>query len=1217
MSLIFISHVREDIAIVNEIVNRLEAAGYSTWYFERDALPGTSYLIQVTQAIERCRAIVLLISPRSVGSDQVTKEVVGAFETGIPFFPVLIDMRPSELKQHQPEWRHALGGTTMISIGSEGVSVTITRIIDGLKAIGIQPEAAQAPTLAPEPTVSTPKSYTPKHLADKILAARPGIEGERKQVTVLFADVTGFNSMSGELDPEEIQDLVGQCLDIFTEEIHRYEGTIAQFLGNGVMALFGAPIAHEDAPQRALYAALGIQEQLRDYAEQVKEKGIEFEMRIGLNTGLVVLGRIGEDLTMEYTPMGDTVDMASRMMHIAEPGMIQVAENTYCLTEGYFEFKPLGDVPVKGKKETVRTYQLLRAGPVRTKLGTAIARGLTPFVGRKTELEHLADCFDRVNEGQGQVVGVVGEAGVGKSRLILELRGMLPEEEYTYLEGRCLHYGGSTAFLPILDILRSYFDIEEGEQESTIKQKMEDKITQLDERLKGILPPLHEILSLKVEDENYLKLEPQQKREKTFEAIRDLLIRESQNKPLILAGEDLQWIDKTSEEFLTYLMGWLANAPILLLIAYRPDYTHLWGSKSYYSQVRVDELSTNASAELMQSILGRGEVVPELRELIVSRAGGNPFFIEEFTHALVENGSIKRKDHQYALSTKASEIKVPDTIQGIIAARMDRLEENRKQTMQVASVIGRDFAFRILHTITGMQEELKSYLLDLQGLEFIYEKSLFPELEYIFKHALTQEVAYDSLLLKKRREIHEKVGEAIEELYPDRLEEFYEMLAHHYSRSENSEKAYQYLKLAGNKATRSYSNWEAFRFYKEAINLLKKLSEIEENKRRGIEVRVLIAGPMRALAYPESSLQILEEGERLSEELGDQRSLAKLYAAIGCYYTTRGQTLVSTKYCQNAFREAEKAQDIEIMAPLAFELCVGYNFRGEFLRTTEFAPKVIALLEKTGRESEFSFPPFNTYSSVMAMYGMAIGFLGAFEEGKTLCQKSLRFATEIDDLYSVGYAEGCYGGLFACWGDGENAVEHAQNAVRLCEERQVLVILCVAWAALGQGYYLLGEMETARKHIETALKIQSDAGLSHFLSICYLALSMVHFDSGDLKAAQSCIGEALRWSQNNNEKLIEGQSRVWQGRILSKAEPSQSDKAEEYILQGIKILDELQAKPFCAQGYLCLGEFYADAGQKEKALENLKKAEAMFQEMGMDYWLRQTQSILEKLSKSN
>jgi len=653
---------------------------------------------------------------------------------------------------------------------------------------------------------SQPLSYTPRHLADKILAARTTIEGERKQVTVLFADVKGFTSISEKLDPEEVQTLISECLVFFTEEIHRYEGAIAQFLGDGVMALFGAPIAHEDAPQRALYAALAIRERLREYSEKLKKQGIDFNMRIGLNTGLVVVGRIGDDLTMEYTAMGDTVNLASRMESTAEPGMIQVSDSTYRLTEGYFEFKPLGEIEVKGKKELVKAYQLLGLGRVKTRLGVSEMRGLTPFVGRQKELDQLTECFGRAKKGQGQAVGIVGEPGVGKSRLLLQLRSVLPPEEYSYLEGDCLHSGGSIAYLPFLDMLRAYFDFAEGEQESLVRTKMAKRIATLDEKLQGILPPLQDVLSLKVQDEEYLKLEPQQRREQVFEAIRTLLIRESLNRPLILAIEDLHWIDNTSEEFLTYLIDGLANTHILLILLYRPEYTPVWVSKSYYSQIRVDQLPTGSSSDLIQAILEGGEIAEELRALILNRASGNPLFIEEFTRTLLERGYIHRKNGCYVLTVKSSDIQVPDTIQGIIAARIDSLEANLKRTMQVASVIGRDFAYRILQTIMAMKQELKSCLLNLQELEFIYEKSMFPELEYIFKHALTQEVAYNSLLLKKRKEIHEKIAQAIENLYADRLEEFYEILAHHYSRAENMRKAYEYLKLSGDKALRNYSN---------------------------------------------------------------------------------------------------------------------------------------------------------------------------------------------------------------------------------------------------------------------------------------------------------------------------------------------------------------------------------------------------------------------------
>jgi len=1071
-------------------------------------------------------------------------------------------------------------------------------------------ETAAVPTI----DYTEPQSYTPKFLADKILDTRSSIEGEHKLVTVLFADVANYTSISEKLDPEEVHQIMDGCFKVLMDEIHRYEGTIDKFTGDGVMALFGAPVAHEDHAQRACYAALAIQKAMGEYGEErEKECGVEFKMRVGLNSGPVIVGSVGNDLKMDYTAIGDTTNLASRMETMAKPGTVLVSSDTYKMARDFFKFEPLGKVKVKGKEEPVEAYVLVEAGEVETRIEAAVARGLTKFVGRKREITVLKEAFEKAKSGSGQVVGIVGEAGVGKSRLLLELRGALRKKEYTYLEGECLHYGGLMAYLPFLDILRSYFDIKEGEREFVIKKKMSEKITQLDEKLKDILPPLHEILSLKVEDEEYLKLDPPLKRERIFEAIRDILIRESQDRPLILSVEDLHWVDRTSEEFLSYFIDWLANTRILLVLLYRPEYTHQWASKSCYSQIRVDQLSTNTSAELVQSILEEGEVAPELSELILNRAAGNPLFMEEFTHTLVENGSIQKKNHEYILTRKASDIQVPDTIQGIISARMDRLEDNLKRTMQVASVIGRDFAYRILQTITEMGEELKSYLLNLQGLEFIYEKSLFPELEYIFRHTLTQEVAYNSLLLRRRKEIHERIGRAIEELYAGRLEEFYEMLAHHYSRGENLEKAYQYLKLSGDKAVRSYSLWEAFRFYEEAIKVLNKLPETEENKRRGIEVRLSMAMPMMALVYPEDSLEILQEGERLSKELGDERSLANFYSNMGFYYTIGGDPLLGRKYAENCFEEAEKIQDVELMAPTAFDLCPSYNRAGEYFKVAEVAPRVLALLESTRRESEYFGRLLNVYSALLANYGAAMGMLGNFGEGEALCEKALRFAREINDSYSIAMAEFYYIGLFLVKGDGKNVIEHSQNAIRYGEETQMVAILGLAWTLLGWGYYLLGELETARKHMERGLKTQTDAGLPFLLSFHYWALSMVHFDSGDLENAGSRAEEALEFAQKNSEKPQEAASRILLGRILGKADISQADKAEECILQGISIYDQLRLRPSCSTGYLDLGAFYADTGQREKALETLKEAAAAFQEMGMDYWLRRTQEVLDRL----
>jgi len=1068
---------------------------------------------------------------------------------------------------------------------------------------------------APTPVdYSKPQTYTPKFLAEKILNTGKSLEGERKLVTVLFADVANYTAMSEKLDPEEVHQIIDGCFQILMDEVHRYEGTVDKFTGDGVMALFGAPLAHEDHAQRACYAALAIQKALETYGQKVeKDCQIPFRVRIGLNSGPVMVGIVGSDLKMDYTALGDTVNLASRMQSMADPGTILVSGETHRLAQDFFRFHHLGKKVVRGKAAPVEAYQLLEASEVATRIEAAVIRGLTRFVGRDKEMATLKEAFDRARTGYGQVVGVVGEAGVGKSRLLLELRRMLPEGDCTFLEGRCLHYGGSMPYLPFLDILRAYFDIDEGDREHIIKKKMAEKVRHLDEKLKEALPPIEDILSLKVDDEAYLKLDAPLKRMKAFEAIRNILIKESQSRPLVLAVEDLHWIDKTSEEYLGYLIDFLASARIMLILLYRPEYTHEWAAKSYYRLIGVDQLSLASSAELVQSILEEGDVVSELRELILDRSAGNPLFMEEFTHTLLENGSVGKRDHQYILTRKVSEIQVPDTIQGIIAARIDRLEDNMKRTMQVASVIGRDFAFRILQTITGMREELKSYLTNLEGLEFIYEKGLSPELEYIFKHALIQEVAYGSLLIKRRKEIHERIGNAIEEIYSERLEEFYEMLAHHYSRAENAGQAYHYLKLSGDKATKNYAKWEALAFYQGAIDLLSKQPDTPENKRKGIDIRLLMSTPMRYLTYPEGSLPVLEEGERLSRELGDEKSLAHFLSLISAYHMFKGDAERGLIYAEECFREAEKARDVDLVAPIGFQLINNYTGPGEFWKTAEVAPKVIALIESTGKQLESFGWGFNVYSATEAEYGQALAFLGDFQRGESWCEKALSFAEEIKDLYCIAFVEFIYGGLCGMKGDGRKAVAHAESAIKHCERTQLLTVLGLAWHVSAWGHYLLGELGTAREHLEKGNDHNHSVGFSLLDAWYHELMGYVCIESGDWESARRFAVEGLECARSHKDRISEGNLCILLGSALPKTQPSLSGEAEEFILEGMKTFEDLGLKPYQAQGYVRFAGFYADTGRKEESLKTLKQAEGMFREMGMDYWLAKTEKALEKL----
>jgi class 3 adenylate cyclase/tetratricopeptide (TPR) repeat protein len=1059
-----------------------------------------------------------------------------------------------------------------------------------------------------------PQSYTPKYLADKILTTRASIEGERKVVTVMFADVANFTSLSEKLDPEEVHMIMDGCFKILMDEIHKCEGTINQFTGDGVMALFGAPVAHEEHAQRACHAALSIQKEVSAYGEKVKkENGVDFKMRIGLNSGPVIVGAIGDDLRMDYTAVGDTTNLASRMESSARPGGILVSQNTERLARAFFELKPLGKVEVKGKAHPQEAFELIRAGEIATRIEAAAAKGLTRFVGRNSAMAVVMEAYEKAKAGSGQVVGMVGEAGVGKSRLFLEFRNRVARDDFTYLEGRCLHYGGFMPYLPILDILRVYFEIKEEDREHIIKKKLEEKILQLDENLEKEIAAFQDLLSLRVEDAEYLKLEPKAKKERAFEAIRNLLIRESQRKTAIVAIEDLHWVDKTSEAFLNDLIGCLANARFLLILLYRPEYTHHWGSKSYYNHIGLDQLTMESSAELVQGILEGGEVVPELRELILNRAAGNPLFMEELTHTLIENGAIERKDRRYVLNRPPSDIQVPETVQGIIAARMDRLDESLKRIMQVASVIGREFAFRILQTIVEMKEGLKSHLVNLQGLELIYEKRLFPELEYIFKHALTQEVAYNSLLLKKRKEIHGRIGRAIEEIYAERLEEFFEMLAYHYSNSDHLGKAVYYLKLSGHKAMRKFSPLEAFRFYKDAIGILKRMDDTDRNKKERIEITLLMAFPMRLLAYSEDSLMFLQEGETLCKDLKDKKSLAILYSYMGYFYSGRGDAALGMKYQLDAFEEAERLQDSQITARIGWALTFSLDVAGEYRKVVQITPRVLALLEKEEGQQELFGMPIDLRSLLYANYGHGLGYVGRFAEGEQACEKALSFAHEAKNIFSIAIVEFLYGCFFSPKGDGRNSAKHFEISIGHLEKLKAVFLLPLAYGLMGEGYRLMGDPGKALRFGERGLEMKMQIGAPGWLSLHHGFLSQVHFDLGHLKESKVHAERGLHFAQTNREKYGEGVSLVQLGKTLGKMEEPQIDKSEDLILQGLKILDELETKPAYAVGCLNLGELYFDIGRQDKALENLRKSEEMFSRMGMDYWLTQARNVLAKI----
>ncbi len=1063
-----------------------------------------------------------------------------------------------------------------------------------------------------------PRSYTPKHLVDKILTSRSAIEGERKTVTILFADVAGSTAMFEKLDPELVHEVMDGCFRIILDEVHRYEGSVNQFRGDGVMALFGAPIAHEDHAQRACHAALAIQKSLKPYSNRLKHRyELDFAMRVGLHSGPVVVASIGDDLRMDYTAQGDTANIAKRLEGSAEAGGVLTSDHTYRLAREFFAFGPPVPIKLKGKAEQFPAYRLLQATKIQTRIGASRVRGLSRFVGRDSELESLRDALKRVQSGEGQVVSLVGEAGVGKSRLLLEFRKSIPKGEQIYLEGQCLHYGGSMPYLPVLDLIRTFIGITEGETEQTIQIRLQERITGLGETLAHTIPPLQELLSITVHDETFSGLEPKQKQRQIFDAIRDLLILGSNDMPLILALEDLHWIDRTSQELLDYLVHWLPRARILLLLLYRPEYNHLWGSTSCYRMIGVNQLTTPHSEILVGDLLQGGVITPELQELIVSRASGNPLFLEELTKTLLENGTIVRKGDHFVLLRDIDGFQVPDTVQGIIAARMDRLEENLKRIMQVAAVIGREFAFRILETISDMKADLKARMSNLQDLEFIYEKNLFPELEYIFRHALVRDVAYNSLLLAKRKKIHEKIGQAIEKLYPDRLEEFCEVLGYHYLLSENWPKAYRYLKRSAQKAVRNNSLAEGVEFAFKAFSALTRMEQTDDNKKKQIDLVLAMRGAMTRFGHPEEYLPLLQKAEKLAEELSEITKKLQLRSAMGVYFIYKGgDPQRGWNYLEECLQHGDIAENVSLMVPIGFDLCTSSLLSGDFQRVGTIAPTVIDIIERCRTDDPVVYQRhLGVYARILAQLAISTEGAGDIVEANRLFNKALAIARESGKRDCEAYCLWIHGISLAFNGYGEQAIRYLEQSIKFIEETQTVILMGSAWSWLGFAHCGMGRADLGVAFTEKGLAIQNKVGVPFWRSTGHFLCSYAYFHLGDMEKALHHANLSQQLSIENKEKQVHAISRAWLGRVLAGCDPLNVESAEKVLLEAIRETEELGLPHESAIGYLWLAQANIEADRRKKGFFYLHTASAMFQEMGMSQHLAKAKEILASFER--
>jgi class 3 adenylate cyclase/tetratricopeptide (TPR) repeat protein len=1075
--------------------------------------------------------------------------------------------------------------------------------------------SAPAPAAASTPVqVQVPLTYTPPHLTDKILAARPTLAGERKQVTVFFADIKDSTRLIEGLDPEAAQQLLDPAIHLMMEAVHRFEGTVNQVLGDGIMALFGAPIAHEDHALRACYAALALQTAIRPYAEEVRRThGMLLQLRVGMNSGEVVVRAIGNDLHTDYSAVGQHTHLAARMEQLAAPGSILLTAATLGLVEGLVRVNALGPTPVKGLTEPVEVYELLGASALRRRLQAAVARGLTRFVGRQHELDTLSQALEQARTGHGQVVALVGEAGVGKSRLVYEVVHSHRTQDWLVLESASVSYGKVTAYFPLIDLLKRYAHIEDSDDTRTIRAKVTGQVLTLDTALQEALPALLGLLDALPDDSPFLTLDPPQRRQRTLDALKRLLLRESREQPLLVVCEDLHWIDTETQALLDSLVASLPTVRLLLLVNYRPEYQHGWGSKTYYTQVRLDPLPPASANELLQALLGDDPSLEPLKRLLIERTEGNPFFLEESVRALVETGVLVGTPGAYRLEQALPSIQVPATVQGVLAARIDRLLPEEKRLLQTTAVIGTEVPFALLQAIAELPEEdLHRGLAHLQAAEFLLETRLFPERDFTFKHALTHEVAYSSLLLEQRRALHARIVEALETLAGEGVAEQVERLAHHALRGEAWDKAVAYGRQAGEKALARSAYREAVVCFEQALAALEHLPEQRNTLEQAIDLRLTLRSALLPSGDRGRILAYLREAEALAETLDDPRRLGQVFVRLSIHFYFEGAHDQAVAAAHRTLALATACEDVVLRALANERLGIAHYAQGDYRRAINCFGQTMASLsgaQYCERFGQLVLPA--VFSRVFLAVCQAE--LGMFAEGRALGDEGLRIAEAVDHCMSLVFA--CYGvGLPALHqGDLPRAISQLEHAVDLCRDAELPLFLPWTAAHLGAAYTLAGRVADAMSLLMHALEqIMAMETIAH-QAFCGLSLGEARMLAGCLEEAHADAERALALARVHEERGNEAYALRLLGTIAARREPPELDQAEEYYRQALALADELGMRPLQAHCHLGLGTLYAKIGRYAEARAELSTAIDLYRAMDMAFWLPQAEATLAQV----
>jgi class 3 adenylate cyclase/DNA-binding winged helix-turn-helix (wHTH) protein/tetratricopeptide (TPR) repeat protein len=1025
-----------------------------------------------------------------------------------------------------------------------------------------------------------------------------GMAGERKRVTVLFCDLVDFTALVERLGPEAIHRLLQRFFDLALHEVRRYGGTLSEFLGDGFMALFGAPMAHEDHVRRALLAALGLQRRLHEHrADFEAEYGVGLTTRMGLHTGLAVVGTFGDNLRMDYTAVGDTTNLAARLQQLAAPDTILISEATSRLVQGLVSLEALAPVQVKGKRSPIPVYKVLGLGPHRTPLAGRDERALSPLVGRERELAVLGEVLEQVERGQGQAVGIVGEAGLGKSRLLYEFRQRLAGRRVTVLEGRCLSYGSAVPYLPLLDLLRSHCSITEADSPEGIMEKVRIGLQEMALEPEEYAPYLLHLLGVPAGTEPLALLMPEAVKARTFATLRQMHLNSSQRQPLILIVEDLHWIDKTSEEYLTALVESLAGAPLLVLGTYRVGYHLPWLDKSYTTQLTLRRLSPQDSLTVVHAT-GQGTDLPEtLVHELLDKAEGNPFFLEELTRAVLEQGAL------------GANVPVPDTIQGVLMARIDRLPAGPRHLLQTAAVLGRTCPHCLLEVLWEGPGDLEVLVQALQRGELLYERHGEAEPLYVFKHALTQEVAYDSLLQEQRRTLHARVVTAIEGLYCDRLAEQLDRLAHHAQQGALWDKAVLYCRQAGTRAMTHSAYREAVTYFEQALDALHRLPVGPDTQAQAIDLRLDLRSALFPLGEIERIFVVLQEAGALAEALGDQHRLGWISAYLLAHFLQAGEPDRAIASGRHALAIAATLREVGLTVVAQNYMGNLYRALGDYRRAMEYYRKNLACLHGELLQERFGLPGL---ASVLSCGYLAVSLVecGVFTEGKELDEAGVRMAEAAAHPCSRSIAYWTVGYRLLLQGDIYQTLPILEQAHDLVREAHIWLAAPRVAASLGAAYALARRTTDALPLLEQAVEQAAAISLMQDQARRMVWLSEAYLLAGRLHEAYIQAQDALELARAHQERGNEAYALRLLGDLAAQRQLPEAEQAEAFYRQALALAEELGMRPLQAHCHRGLGILYKTLGRREQARAALATAIALYRDMEMTYWLPQTEAAL-------